>query len=103
MHIGAKVLEHAMKIDGKLLEKRLKNIVTINYVQFDFMPGKCTIDAVFIQRSVQEEYLAKQKELHMCFVDQEKVFDRVLRKGVKWAMGKKVIPESLVIAVTSLY
>ena len=31
-----------------------------------------TIDAVFILRSVQEEYLAKQKKLCMCFVDLKK-------------------------------
>ena len=39
------------------------------------MPGEGTIDAVFILRRIQEEYLAKQKKLYMCFVDLEKAFD----------------------------
>ena len=39
-----------------------------------------TIDAVFILRKMQEEYLAKGKKLCMCFVDLEKAFDRVPRK-----------------------
>ena len=37
-------------------------------MQFGFVPGKDTIDAVFILR-ILEEYLAIQKKLHMCFVD----------------------------------
>ena len=44
------------------------------------MSGKGTIEAVFILRLIQEEYLAKQKKLYMCFVDMEKAFDRVQRK-----------------------
>ena len=57
-------------------------------MHFMIMPSKGTIDVVFILRRIQEEYLAKQK-LHMCFVDLEKAFDRVLRKVVDWAMRKK--------------
>ena len=39
----------------------------------------------------------------MCFVDQQKAIDRVPRKVVEWAMGKKDIPESKIRAVMSLY
>ena len=38
-------------------------------MQFSFLPGKGTIDAVFILRWIQEEYFAKHKKLYMCFVD----------------------------------
>ena len=72
-------------------------------MQFGFLPGKGTTDAVFIFRQIQEECLAKQKKLYMCFVDQEKAFDRVPRKVVEWAMRKKGIPEPLFGAVMSLY
>ena len=67
------------------------------------MPGKGTIDAVFILRRLQEEYLDKEKKLYMCFVDLEKAFDRVLRRVLEWAMRKRGIPEAMVRAVTSLY
>ena len=75
MYGGDKLLEHAMKIVEKVLEKRLRKIVTIDDMQFGFMSGKGTIDAVFILRQIQDEYLAKQKKLCMCFVDLEKAFD----------------------------
>ena len=68
-------------------------------MQFGFMPGKGTRDAVFILRRLQEEYFEKAKKLYMCFVDLEKVPRRIL----EWAMRKRGIPEAMVRAVTSLY
>ena len=64
----------------KLLEKylrRVRIIALINNMQLGFMPGKGTINAVFILKRIQEEYLAKQKRLCIYFVDQEKAFYRV--------------------------
>ena len=61
---GVKLLGHAMKI--------VENV-----------PGKETIDAVFIMRRLQEKCLDKEKKLHMCFVDLEKEFARVPRKVLK--------------------
>ena len=48
-------------------------------MQFGFMPGKETVDAIFIVR-VQEEYQKKDKKLYMCFVNLEKAFDRMPKK-----------------------
>ena len=53
----------------KLLKRYLREIITIDDMQFGFMPGKNTIDALFISRRIQEEYLTKQKKLYMSFVD----------------------------------
>ena len=89
-------------MECKLLKRYLRKIVTKDDMRFGFMPGKGTIDAVFILRRIQEEYLAKQKKLYMCFVDLEKAFHGVPRKVVEWAMRKKGIPEALFTAVMSL-
>ena len=72
-------------------------------MQFGFMPGKGTVDAIFIVRRMQEEYQKKDKKLYMCVVDMEKVFDRVPRKVMEWAMRKKGSSEVIVQAVMSLY
>ena len=86
---GVKLLEHAIKIVEKVLERRLRRRVKVE-MQFGFMPGKGTIAAVFILR-LQEEYLDKEKKLYMCFIDLEKAFDRVLRKVLEWAMRKREV------------
>ena len=98
-----KLLEHCMKVVKRVLEKRLCRIVTVDEMQFGFMPERRTADAVFILRWMQEEYNAKENKLYMFFVDLEKVFDRVPRKVLEWAMRKKGIPEALVRSVMSLY
>ena len=95
------LLEHAMKIVEKLLEKKMRRMVKVDEMQFGFMPGKGTIDAVFILRRLQEEYL--DKKLYMCFVELEKAFDRVPRRVLEWAMRKRGIPDAMVRAVMSLY
>ena len=100
---GVKLLEHAMKIMKKVLERRLRRMVKVDKMQFRFMPGKGTIDAVFILWRLQEEYLDKEKKLCMCFTDQEKAFNRIPRKVFEWTMRKKGIPEVMVRAVMSLY
>ena len=56
------------------------------------MRGKGTIDAVFILRRLQEEYLDEEK-LHMCFVDLEKAFNRVPRKGKVQRKGSELSKE----------
>ena len=92
-----------MKIVERVLVNRIRRIVEVDEMQFGFMPGKGTTDAVFILRRLQEEYRAKGKKLYMCFVDLEKAFDRVPRKVMEWAMRKRGIPEAMVRAVMSLY
>ena len=86
---GVKLLDHAMKIVEKVLERRLRRMVKVDEIQFGFMPGKGTIDAVFCLRRLQEEYLDKEKSIYMCFIDLEKRFDRVPKKVLEWAMKNK--------------
>ena len=72
-------------------------------MQFGFMREKGTVAAIFIMRKMLEEYQKKHKKLYMCFVDMEKAFDRVPRKGMERAMRKKSLSEVLVPAALSLY
>ena len=60
-------------------------------------------DALSVVRRMQEEYTDKKKKLYMCFVDIEKVVNRVPRKAMEWAMRKKGLPEVIVRAVMTLY
>ena len=69
-----------MKIVERVLERRIRTLVNLNEMQFEFMPGKETMVAIVVVRRMQEEYQRKDKKLYMCFVDMEKAFDKVPRK-----------------------
>ena len=45
----------------RVVEGRVKNIVKIDDMQFGFMAGKETTDAIFIVQQFQEKYLEKKK------------------------------------------
>lgn len=100
---GVKLLEHGMKVVERVFERRLRNMVTVDEMQCGFMPGKGTVDALFMARMLQESYGKKKRKLYMCFVDLEKAFDRVPRKVIEWALRKKGVCERLVRAVMQLY
>ena len=72
-----------------MLERRIRELVNTDSMQFSFMPGRGTTDALFVVRRMQEEYKDKKKKLYVCFVGIEKAFNRVPRK----VMRKKGLPE----------
>ena len=90
------------KYRGSILQK-LTQKLTIDEMQFGFMPEKGTNDSAFILRRLQEDNHARGKKLYMSYVDLEKAFDRVPRKVLKWSMMKKGIPKVLIKSVMSLY
>ena len=47
------LLEHGIKVVEMVLEERFRRIVTVDKVQFGFMPERGTIDAVSIIRRPQ--------------------------------------------------
>ena len=49
-----------------MLENRLHRIVSVDEMQFGFMPVRETIDVVFVLR-MQEEYHAKEKKVVYVF------------------------------------
>ena len=56
-------LEHAIKIVERVLENRIKGLVTMDDMQFGFMPGKGTTHALFILGRMQEEFREKEQKL----------------------------------------
>ena len=100
---GIKLLEHAMKVFERVLESRIRRQVNIDAIQFGFMPGKGTIDAIFILRQMQEKHRDKKRNLYLAFIDLEKAFDRVPREVTRWAMRKLGVEEWLTSSVMALY
>ena len=77
---GVKLLEYGMKIIERVLEKWIRALVVVDDMQFAFMPGRGTTDALFIVRRMQKKYSKKDKKLYISFMDLEKAFDRIPRR-----------------------
>jgi len=43
---GIKLLEHAMKVVKRTFEHRIRQQIVVDYMQFGFMKGKGTTDAI---------------------------------------------------------
>jgi len=92
-----------MKVVEKIFEHRIRHHIEIDDMQFGFMKGKQTTDAIFMARQMQENFRDKDKKLYFGFVDLEKAFDTVPRKVISWTMRKLGVEEWLVSAVMSMY
>ena len=75
-------MSHTMKMWERVIEKRLREEVTISDEQFRFMPGRSTTDAIFALRQLIEKYREGRQKLHCVFIDLEKAYDRVPRAEV---------------------
>ena len=91
---GLKLTEHVMKVMERIVDGMIREMIAIDEMQFAFVPGRGTTDAIFIIRQLQEKFLSrkdlngKNLTLFFAFVDLEKAFDRVPRKVLWWAMRK---------------
>ena len=75
----------------------------IDEMQFGFVPGKGSTDAIFIVRQLQEKYISVKNPLFFAFVDLEKAFDRVPRKVLWWALKSLRVEEWAVQIIQVMY
>ena len=77
-HRGVRLLEQDMKVYEKSLEKKLKDIVTIDDKQFALQSCKSTVDANFVLRQLQEKF--GTKELFLSLLIYRRLFIVCLKK-----------------------
>ena len=106
---GLKLTEQVMKVMERIVDELIREIIKIDEMQFAFVPGRGTTDAIFIVRQLQEKFMSlkdpsgKNHTLYFAFVDLEKAFDRVPRKVLWWAMRSLGIDEWIVRLVQAMY
>ena len=92
-----------MKVMEHILTTIIRTQVDIDAMQFGFMPGRGTADAIFILRQGHEKYLSKHKDLYFAFVDLGKALGRVSRKVLWWALRKAWVDEWLTRTIQAMY
>ena len=60
---GLKLVDQVMKVIERVIVKLPRERIDIDEMQFGFVPGRGTTDAIFLLRQLQEKYLGKRKNL----------------------------------------
>ena len=79
---------HIMKVWERVMERRLRDITEVSENQFGFMPGRSTMEAIYLLRRVIEKYKEKKRDIHMVFIDLEKTYNRAPRDIIWWVKEK---------------
>ncbi|GKC02201.1 retrovirus-related pol polyprotein LINE-1 [Tanacetum coccineum] len=74
---GINLLSHTMKLWERVIEISLRRETRVLEIQFGFMPGGSSIEAIHLLKSLMEKYRENQRDLHISFVDLEKAYDSV--------------------------
>jgi hypothetical protein len=73
---GIKLMSHTMKLWEMIIEHRLTGVTNVTENQFGFMPGRSTMEMIFLIRQLIERYRKQKKDMHMVFIDMKKAYDK---------------------------
>nr|KAG5694275.1 hypothetical protein BaRGS_031993 [Batillaria attramentaria] len=102
---GVTLLPVDSKIMGRVIIQRIQRCTdnTLRKEQAGFRKGRSTLEHIFILRNIMEQVNEWQATLYTHFVDFEKAFDSLHRRGLWNIMKSYGIPEKLIRMVKLMY
>jgi Reverse transcriptase (RNA-dependent DNA polymerase) len=96
-------MSHIMEFWERVIEHRLRKLTTVSKNQFGFMPGRSTMEAIFLIRQLMERHREQKNDIHMIFIDLEKAYDKIPRNIMWWALKRKLVPTKYVTLIKDMY
>jgi hypothetical protein len=96
-------MRHTMKLCERIIEHRLRRVTNVTENQFGFMPGRSTMDAIFLIRQLMKRCREQKKDLHMIFIGLVKSYDKVHRNVMWWALQKHKVSSKYVTLIKDMY
>jgi hypothetical protein len=87
----------------RIFEHRLRGVINVTENQFGFMPGRSTMEVIFLIRQLMERCREQKKDLHMDFIDLEKAYDKVPRNVMWWALQKHKVSTKYITLIKDMY
>ena len=94
---GLKLTKHVLKVSKPIIKIFIRKVVNVDDMQFGFILDH------FHLKKIEENYVKKNRNLYFAFAVLQKVFDRVPRKVLWWALRKVGIPEWIVCVLQIMY
>ncbi|KAF3685402.1 putative xyloglucan glycosyltransferase 5-like [Capsicum annuum] len=87
----------------RVVELRMRRIVTNSENQFGFMSGRSTTEAIYLVRRLVEQFWERKKDLHMVFIDLKKAYDRISRE-ILWRCSEvRGLPVAYTRSIQDMY
>jgi hypothetical protein len=96
-------MSHTMKLWKRIVEHHLRGVTNVIENQFGFMSGRSTIEAIFLIRQLMQRCREQKKDMHMIFIDLEKVYDKVPRNVMWWALQKHKVSSKYITLIKDMY
>jgi hypothetical protein len=96
-------MSHIMKLWEGIIEHRLRGVTNVTENQFDFMPVRSAMEAIFLIRQLMERGSEQKKDMHMVVIDLEKVYDKVSRNIMWWTVQKHKVSIKYITLIKDMY
>ena len=105
LHRTISLMSHITKIILRVLIQRMRRKIRpeLDESQFGFVPGKGTVNATYIMRTLSERAIEKQRNLYLCFIDYTKAFDRVRHTQLMEILNSINVDKQDIRVVQNLY
>ena len=97
------MLSHTIKLWERVIERSLWKNISILENQFGFMPGRSTTEAIYLLGRLMGLYRDGKVDLHVVFIDLEKVYDRVPREVMWRYLAKKRVSPVYIQVIKDMY